>query len=122
MARGNRQGGRRKHQTAWLPLDVIAAMAVRSDVATLVRCAATCRDARRRIADDPNFRGRLRLRQSDRFVFPLLRGHLVDTTADATRLTKATFGPRKTSRGLVPMHGLSPRSSPRRHARHRVAS
>uniref|UniRef100_K4A261 DUF7595 domain-containing protein n=1 Tax=Setaria italica TaxID=4555 RepID=K4A261_SETIT len=93
-----------------------------SDAATLVRCAATCRDARRRIADDPNFRGLLRLQHTDRFLLPLLRGHLmrisnykeevgshlylVDTTAagsDATRLTKVTFGPQKTSKGLEPM-------------------
>nr|CAB3458885.1 unnamed protein product [Digitaria exilis] len=39
--------------------------------------AATCADARRRLADDPNLRGRLRLRHAvDRFVPPLLRGDL----------------------------------------------
>ncbi|CAN6206384.1 unnamed protein product [Urochloa humidicola] len=105
------RGGRRRRQTAaaaWLPLDVVAAIAARTDAATLVRCAATCRGARRRIADDdPNFLGRrLRLRHTDRFLLPLLRGHLtsirkeyggsqmfmVDTTAADARLTKVTFG------------------------------
>ncbi|CAL5084551.1 unnamed protein product [Urochloa decumbens] len=114
---------RRRQTAAWLPLDVVAGIAARSDAATLVRCAATCRDARRRIADDPGSLGRLRLRHTDRFLLPLLRGHLmriynykeragthlymVDTTAadaDATRVTKVTFGPQgKTSKGLEPM-------------------
>ncbi|CAN6219833.1 unnamed protein product [Urochloa humidicola] len=121
------RGARRRRQTAaWLPLDVVAAIAARSDAATLVRCAATCKDARRRIADDPGFLGRLRLRHTDRFLLPLLRGHLVkisnykeragthlyrvDTTAadaDAVRVTKVTFGPQggksKDSKGIEPM-------------------
>jgi hypothetical protein len=91
------------HKAAWLPLDIIIAeIAARSDAATLVRCAATCRGARRRIAEDANLRGRLRLRDTGRFLLPLhLAGittdeggrvktnvYLVDTTtaADATRL------------------------------------
>ncbi|TVU37398.1 hypothetical protein EJB05_10710, partial [Eragrostis curvula] len=99
--------GRRQHQTQTpsLPFDIVLEIASRSDPATLVRCAATCREARRRVADDdPAFR--LRLRHTDRFVLPLLRGHLVrkydddtskygvcvvDTTAaDATRLIKVS--------------------------------
>ena len=47
------RGGRRRHKAAaCLPLDVIVEIAARSDLATLVRCAATCRDTRRRVADD----------------------------------------------------------------------
>ncbi|RLN34466.1 hypothetical protein C2845_PM03G15420 [Panicum miliaceum] len=59
--------GRQQRRPKWLPLDVVTAIAARSDPATLVRCAATCRDARRRVVDDPGFRGRLRLRHTDRF-------------------------------------------------------
>ncbi|KAL6896547.1 hypothetical protein ACP4OV_007119 [Aristida adscensionis] len=99
--------GRRRRQATSLPLDLIAEIAARSDAATLVRCAATCRDVRGRAAEDPASGGRLRLRRTDRFVLPLLRGHLiakynhtggarekelylVDTTApDATRLRRA---------------------------------
>uniref|UniRef100_K4A273 F-box domain-containing protein n=1 Tax=Setaria italica TaxID=4555 RepID=K4A273_SETIT len=108
--------GRKQRQTPSLPFDVLLEIAARSDPATLIRCATTCRDARRRIADGPSFRGRLRLRHTDRFVLPLLRGHLtgpefcfgadigedaedredlylVDTSAaDATRLAKVTWG------------------------------
>ncbi|CAL5085277.1 unnamed protein product [Urochloa decumbens] len=70
-------GGRRqRHQAAWLPLEVMADIAARSDPVTLVRCAATCGDLRGRVAD-PGFRRRLRLRHADRFVPSLLRGHLV---------------------------------------------
>ncbi|CAD6222725.1 unnamed protein product [Miscanthus lutarioriparius] len=119
--RGERRGHRQK--AAWLPLDIIIAeIAARSDPATLVRCAATCRDARRHIAEDPSLLGRLRLRDTERFVLPLLRGHLagittytggektdvymVDTTiaADATRLVKATFAEAdQTMRSVVSM-------------------
>ncbi|KAL6896546.1 hypothetical protein ACP4OV_007118 [Aristida adscensionis] len=95
-------------------------IAVSSDAATLVRCAATCPDVRGRVAageGDPAFLGRLRLRlrRADRFVLPLLRGHfvqrhshygakpedkkkdglyLVDVAAgaDATRLRRVTGG------------------------------
>ncbi|KAF8679409.1 hypothetical protein HU200_045753 [Digitaria exilis] len=70
---------RRRHQrqAPSLPLDVVLAIAARTDAPTLVRFAATCADARRRLADDPNLRGRLRLRHAvDRFVPPLLRGDL----------------------------------------------
>ncbi|CAL5097770.1 unnamed protein product [Urochloa decumbens] len=60
-----------------LLVDLILEIAARSDPATLVRCAAACKDLRRHIAD-PGFRRRLRLRRSDdRFVPSLLRGHLV---------------------------------------------
>ncbi|KAL6657127.1 hypothetical protein ACP70R_004907 [Stipagrostis hirtigluma subsp. patula] len=104
--------GRRRRQATSLPLDVIAEIAARSDLATVVRCAATCRDVRGRVAD-PAFShgGLLRLRRTGRFVLPLLRGHfveryyyngsdrkdelyLVDTTgaADATRLIRASGG------------------------------
>ncbi|OEL17018.1 hypothetical protein BAE44_0021962 [Dichanthelium oligosanthes] len=68
-----------QHQTPSLPLDVVLAIAARTDAATLVRCAATCADARARLADNPNLRARLRLRHTDRFVPPLLRGDLVHT-------------------------------------------
>jgi hypothetical protein len=104
------RGGRRRYKAAaCLPLDVIAEIAALSDAATLVRCAATCRGARRRIAEDPNLHARLRLSDTGRFLLPLLRGHLagittneggrgkttvylVDTTAaDTTRLVEATF-------------------------------
>ncbi|CAL4901357.1 unnamed protein product [Urochloa decumbens] len=59
-----------------LPLDVMADIAARSDPVTLVRCAATCIDLRRRAAD-PAFHRHLRLRHADHFVPSLLRGHLV---------------------------------------------
>ncbi|XP_025801799.1 uncharacterized protein LOC112881352 [Panicum hallii] len=65
-----------KYQAASLPLDLVADIAARSDPVTLVRCAATCGDLRGRVAD-PGFRRRLRLRQADRFVPSLLRGHLI---------------------------------------------
>ncbi|TVU37373.1 hypothetical protein EJB05_10684, partial [Eragrostis curvula] len=88
-----------------LPLDLLLEIAACSDPATLVRCAVTCRDMRRRVTDDPTFRGRLRLRHADRFVPSLLHGflikrsnkynkdelHLVDTTtaaADAAATSK----------------------------------
>jgi len=122
-SRGGRRGHRQK--AAWLPLDIIIAeIAARSDPATFVRCAATCRDARRRIAEDPSLQGRLSLCDTERFVLPLLRGHMtgittntgaggektdvymVDTTtgADATRLVKATFTEAdETLRNVVPL-------------------
>ena len=95
------------HPSSCFPLDVVAAIAARSDPATLVRCAATCRGARRRVADDPAFLGRLRLRDTDRFVLPLLRGHLttgqtgyddrltmLDTAAaDSTRFDRIRLPP-----------------------------
>ncbi|OEL26348.1 hypothetical protein BAE44_0012631 [Dichanthelium oligosanthes] len=62
--------------TTSLLLDLILDIAACSDPATLVRCAATCKDLRRHTAD-PAFRRRLRLRHCDRFVPSLLRGHLV---------------------------------------------
>uniref|UniRef100_A0A8R7UQV1 F-box domain-containing protein n=2 Tax=Triticum urartu TaxID=4572 RepID=A0A8R7UQV1_TRIUA len=70
-ARGRRQ------TTASLPLDVLVDIAARSDPATLVRCAATCVDMRCRVKEYIRLRGRLRLRHGDRFVLPLLRGHLI---------------------------------------------
>ncbi|XP_037449375.1 uncharacterized protein LOC119318928 [Triticum dicoccoides] len=71
IARGRRQ------TTASLPLDVLVDIAARSDPATLVRCAATCVDMRCRVKEYIRLRGRLRLRHGDRFVLPLLRGHLI---------------------------------------------
>ncbi|CAN6353222.1 unnamed protein product [Urochloa humidicola] len=63
--------------TSSLLLDLILDIAARSNPATLVRCAAACKELRRHIAD-PAFRHRLRLRRSDNcFVPSLLRGHLV---------------------------------------------
>ncbi|CAN6200164.1 unnamed protein product [Urochloa humidicola] len=61
--------GRRRHQAASIPLDVMADMATRTDPVTLVRCAATCIDLRGRVAD-PAFR------HADCFVPSFLRGHL----------------------------------------------
>ncbi|KAF8670376.1 hypothetical protein HU200_050678 [Digitaria exilis] len=108
-SRGAQARGRRKRQTPPLPLDILLEIAARSvDPATLVRYAATCRDMRRRAADE-SFRRRLRLRHTGgRFVLPLLRGHLtgptygrkdeqymVDTAAAmaTTRLTRLVFPP-----------------------------
>ncbi|TVU37366.1 hypothetical protein EJB05_10675, partial [Eragrostis curvula] len=100
--------GRRQHQATSLPLDIVVEIAACTDPVTLVRCAATCWEVRHRVADDPAFRRRLRLRRTDRFVSSLLRGHfvgqessyglnqkrelyLVDTTAaDATKVRKVT--------------------------------
>ncbi|TVU37386.1 hypothetical protein EJB05_10698, partial [Eragrostis curvula] len=99
---------------ASLPLDVVLEIAARSDPVTLVRCAATCRAVRRRVAD-PTFWRRLRLRHADRFVPSLLRGHLImgykeksissiemqfvdTTTADAT------------ARPLTTVEGFLPRT------------
>ncbi|KAL6896936.1 hypothetical protein ACP4OV_007508 [Aristida adscensionis] len=76
---GPRQRPRQTTATP-LPLDVVLEIAARSDAPTLIRCAATCRDMRGRVAGDEAFlRGRLRLRHADdgRFVLPLLRGHLL---------------------------------------------
>ncbi|CAN6185669.1 unnamed protein product [Urochloa humidicola] len=79
---GQATGGRRpRHKAASVPLDVMADIAARSDPVTLVRCAATCSDLRGRVAD-PAFRRLLRLRQADRFVPSLLRGHLVGKSDD----------------------------------------
>jgi hypothetical protein len=65
-------------QATSLPLDVVLEIAARSDAGTLVRCAATCWEMRRRVAEDAALHRRLRLRHAaDRFVRPLLRGHLV---------------------------------------------
>ncbi|RLM86316.1 hypothetical protein C2845_PM04G33260 [Panicum miliaceum] len=68
------RGRRRKHQMPSLPLDIVLEIAARSDPATLVRCAATCGDVRRRVAGGGG--QALRLRHADRFVPSLLRGHL----------------------------------------------
>ncbi|KAE8772163.1 hypothetical protein D1007_55901 [Hordeum vulgare] len=115
-ARGRRQ------TRASLPLDMLVDIAARTDPATLVRCAATCVDMRRRIKDYTRLGGRLHLRRGDRFVLPLLRGHLIhtykygraqrqdhlsllDTTAaDATMLRRVTGVegfPLSSSNGLV---------------------
>lgn len=115
-ARGRRQ------TAASVPLDVLVDIAARTDPATLVRCAATCVDMRRRVKDYTGLGGRLHLRHSDHFVLPLLRGHLihmykygrtqrkdqlslVDTTAaDATTLRRAIGVegfPLASSNGLV---------------------
>ena len=84
-------------------------IAARTDPATFVRCAATCADMRCRVKEYISLRGPLRLQHGDRFVLPLLRGHLVygsydwskpneklfllDTSApDATNLRTSTRG------------------------------
>ncbi|CAN6353223.1 unnamed protein product [Urochloa humidicola] len=90
-----KQPRRCKH--ASLPLDLLLEIAARTEPATLVRCAATCKELRRHIAN-PVFHGRLR--RGERFVPSLLRGCLVsryrydlelldNTTADATKLLSA---------------------------------
>ncbi|KAK3136385.1 hypothetical protein QOZ80_5BG0433190 [Eleusine coracana subsp. coracana] len=71
-----RRSRRSRRETPPLPLDLVLEIAARSDPATLVRCAATCKDLRRQVAD-PGFHGSLRLRHADRFVPSLLLGHLV---------------------------------------------
>ncbi|KAM3317816.1 hypothetical protein ACQJBY_035493 [Aegilops geniculata] len=77
-ARSRKQPERGRRQTAAsLPLDVLVDVAARSDPATLLRCAATCVDMRCRVKEYISLRGRLRLRHGDRFVLPLLRGHLI---------------------------------------------
>ncbi|XBH59686.1 hypothetical protein VPH35_114379 [Triticum aestivum] len=109
MFRTQARGRRQQHQS--LPFDVLVDIATRTDPATLVRCAATCVDMRCRIKDVPGLHGCLRLRHGNRFVLPLLHGHLIrgypydgrgrrkkkeelflmDTTeADATRLHRVT--------------------------------
>ncbi|CAN6169144.1 unnamed protein product [Urochloa humidicola] len=75
LAQAAARVGRRRHQAASLPLDVMADIAARTDPATLVRCAATCIGLRGRVAD-PAFRRRLRLRHADCFVPSFLHGHL----------------------------------------------
>ena len=59
-----RRTAERRHQAqaaARLPVDIIIAeIAARSDPATLVRCAAICRDARRRALAMPDRRRELR--------------------------------------------------------------
>ncbi|CAL5085284.1 unnamed protein product [Urochloa decumbens] len=90
QGRGRR---RRQKQTPSLPLDVVLAIAARTDAATLVRCAATCAEARRRLVDDDpsNLRRRLRLRHTDRFVLPLLRGDLAHVNDDSYRRKSDTY-------------------------------
>ncbi|KAK3136382.1 hypothetical protein QOZ80_5BG0433150 [Eleusine coracana subsp. coracana] len=83
--------------TCQFPLDLLLEIIGRTDPATVVRCAATCKELRRRIAD-PEFHGCLRLRHTtERFIPSLLRGFLVEkwsndmyivdhTTVHATKL------------------------------------
>ncbi|TVU39283.1 hypothetical protein EJB05_12694, partial [Eragrostis curvula] len=89
MSRTTEARGRRQHHptTPSLPLDIVLEIAACSDPATLIRCAATCRDVRRRVADEA-FHPRLRLRRTDRFV--LVDKHT--TSADAIQLRKFTKG------------------------------
>ncbi|TVU00372.1 hypothetical protein EJB05_54193, partial [Eragrostis curvula] len=74
-----------------LPLDLVLEIATRSDPTTLVRCAATCKDVRRRITDQA-FHGSLRLHHADGCLVPsLLRGHLVwNTVRDLLLIDNAT--------------------------------
>ncbi|XBH75399.1 hypothetical protein VPH35_102160 [Triticum aestivum] len=100
-----------------MSLDVLVDIAVRTDPATLVRCAATCMD---RVKEYISLHGPLCLQQGDRFVLPLLRGNLiyqshgwpkpeeelflVDTSVpDATKLRTASRGgfPLSSRDGLV---------------------
>ncbi|XP_044955938.1 uncharacterized protein LOC123406981 [Hordeum vulgare subsp. vulgare] len=120
-ARSPAQAARgRRQKAASLPLDVLVDIAAHTDPATFVRCAATCVDMRCRVKEYISLRHPLRLRQGDRFVLPLLRGHLMyrshdwsepkeqlflmDTSApDATKLRTATGGgfPLSSRDGLV---------------------
>ncbi|VAI41911.1 unnamed protein product [Triticum turgidum subsp. durum] len=120
-ARSRTQAARgRRQKAASLPLDVLVDIAARTDPATFVRCAATCVDMRCRVKEYISLHGPLHLRHGDRFVLPLLRGHLiyrqrdwsmpkeelflVDTTVpDATKLRMATGGgiPLSSRDGLV---------------------
>nr|CAB3458882.1 unnamed protein product [Digitaria exilis] len=124
---GAQAGGRPKRQTPPLPLDILLEIAARSDPATLIRCAATCRDMRRRAAD-PAATFRLR-HTGGRFVLPLLRGHLtgptyrptgddhqylLDTTAAmATKLTTARLPSSSSRRGDVRVRALGFARRPR---------
>ncbi|XP_044405425.1 uncharacterized protein [Triticum aestivum] len=65
---------RRRQKAASMPLDVLVDIAVRTDPATLVRCAATCMD---RVKEYISLHGPLCLQQGDRFVLPLLRDNLI---------------------------------------------
>ncbi|XP_044417208.1 uncharacterized protein [Triticum aestivum] len=77
-ARSRTQPARGRQQTtASLPLDVLLDIATRTDPATYVRCAATCVDMRCRVKEHISLCGPLRLQHGDRFVLPLLRGHLI---------------------------------------------
>lgn len=76
-ARMRTQARGRRQQYQKLPFDVLVDIAMRTDPAILVRCAATCIDMRHRVKDDPGLHGRLRLQHGDRFVLPLLCGHLI---------------------------------------------
>ncbi|KAF8658178.1 hypothetical protein HU200_059447 [Digitaria exilis] len=63
--------------TPTLPTDLVLEIALRTDPATFVRCAATCKDVRRHVvvANPSVLRGG-RLRHGDRFIPSLLCGHL----------------------------------------------
>ena len=67
----------RRQKAASLPLDVLVDIAARTDPATFVCCAATCVDMRCGVKEYISLRGPLRLQHGDRFVLPLLRGHLI---------------------------------------------
>ncbi|KAF8658222.1 hypothetical protein HU200_059444 [Digitaria exilis] len=82
--------------TPTLPTDLVLEIALRTDPATFVRCAATCKDVRRHVvvANPSVLRGG-RLRHGHRFIPSLLRGHLAGRCLyhlddDAKNLTAAT--------------------------------
>ncbi|CAM0876477.1 unnamed protein product [Alopecurus aequalis] len=85
-----------------LPADLLLEIAARSDPVALVRCAATCKDLRRQIAD-PAFHPCLRLLHADRFVPTLLRGLFVENL----RQTEA-----ENPRFVVPGHSKEPSPEP----------
>ncbi|KAL6642415.1 hypothetical protein ACP70R_020596 [Stipagrostis hirtigluma subsp. patula] len=86
-----------------LPLDLMQEIAACSDPATLLRCAATCREMRRGVSD-PAFRRRLRLRHGDGFVPGLLRGgllvHKEDNELRLVDISASTAGGATTTRLL----------------------
>ncbi|KAM3317801.1 hypothetical protein ACQJBY_035488 [Aegilops geniculata] len=118
-ARPRTQAARGRRQTAAsVPLDVLVEIAVHTDPATLVRCAATCVDMRRRVKDYTGLGGRLHLRHSDRFVLPLLRGHLIHTykyegmrRKDQLSLVDTTAADTTTRRRVTGVHGFPLASS-----------
>ncbi|KAF8658217.1 hypothetical protein HU200_059439 [Digitaria exilis] len=100
-----RKRPRRRNHAASIPLDLVLEIAARSDPATLLRCAAACRELRRHISDPIFFHGRLRLRRhADQFVPSLLRGGLVDRRDRNLILAvpaAAIFPPAQDHRGTV---------------------
>nr|CAB3459700.1 unnamed protein product [Digitaria exilis] len=104
-----RKRPRRRNHAASIPLDLVLEIAARSDPATLLRCAAACRELRRHISDPIFFHGRLRLRRhADQFVPSLLRGGLVDRRDRNLILVDKTGA--ATRQSLPPPSSLQPKT------------